>query len=541
MKPFPVRWAAAALTTLLIAALTSGCLPPDRWAPFEKDLQRPIPPDPVPPVTIPENLKPEPAEPLGFEWPAEGEKVDLSLEQATMLALRNNKDLRVELLRPVIAGTFEEIERGVYDPELFAALEYERERAVETARSTEDQFGVEGENAIAGVGIRQRIPTGAEIEARVSLDYSNSNRTPEQYISRVGLGLTQSLLRGFGPSVNLASVRQAEMEFVASIYELRGFTEALLADTETAYWNYVLAGEKIAIFESSLAIARQQREETELRIEVGLLPRNEVAAARAEVALNEQALIDARSAKKERLLRFLRLVSPDPAGQLDAQVHTTSASRIEPKSITDLADRLLLAERSRPDLNEARLRMEQNRLETVVTRNGLLPRLEMFILLGKTGFADSFSNSFREIDSDTYDLQAGVRFSQLLGNRVAKARDLAARASTRQAAEAVANLQEIVRFDVRLAVNEVERTRQQISATAVTRALQEQVLTSEMERFNVGASTSLLVAQAQRDLLRIRIAEVEAVINYRISLIELYLAEGSLLERRGVRIASTPP
>jgi outer membrane protein TolC len=303
----------------------------------------------------------------------------------------------------------------------------------------------------------------------------------------------------------------------------------------------VLAGEKIAIFESSLAIARQQREETELRIEVGLLPRNEVAAARAEVALNEQALIDARSAKKERLLRFLRLISPDSAGQLDAQVGTTSASRIEPKSITDLADRLLLAERSRPDLNEARLRMEQNRLETVVTRNGLLPRLEMFILLGKTGFADSFSNSFREIDSDTYDLQAGVRFSQLLGNRVAKARDLAARASTRQAAEAVANLQEIVRFDVRLAVNEVERTRQQISATAVTRALQEQVLTSEMERFNVGASTSLLVAQAQRDLLRIRIAEVEAVINYRISLIQLYLAEGSLLERRGVRIASTPP
>jgi len=541
MKPFPARWAAAVFMTLLMTALTSGCLPPDRWAPFEKDLQRPIPPDPLPPVTIPEKLKPEPEEPLGFKWPADGEKVDLSLDQATMLALRNNKDLRVELLRPVIAGTFEEIERGVYDPELFAALEYERERAMETARSTEDQFGVEGENAIAGVGIRQRIPTGAEIEARVSLDYSNSNRTPKQYNSRVGLGLTQSLLRGFGPSVNLASIRQAEMEFVASVYELRGFTEALLADTEAAYWNYVLAGEKIAIFESSLAIARQQREETELRIEVGLLPRNEVAAARAEVALNEQALIDARSAKKERLLRFLRLISPGPAGQLEAQVDTTSASRIEPKSIKDLADRILLAERSRPDLNEARLRMEQNRLETVVTRNGLLPRLDLFILLGKTGFADSFSNSFREIDSDTYDLQAGVRFSQLLGNRVAKARDLAARASARQAAEAVANLQEIVRFDVRLAVNEVERTRQQISATAVTRALQEQVLTSEMERFNVGASTSLLVSQAQRDLLRIRIAEVEAVINYRIALIELYLAEGSLLERRGVRIASTPP
>jgi outer membrane protein TolC len=230
------------------------------------------------------------------------------------------------------------------------------------------------------------------------------------------------------------------------------------------------AAAKIAIFESSLAIAQQQREETELRIEVGLVPRNEVAAARAEVALNEQALIDARSVKEAERLRLLRLINPDPAGLLDAQVRATSQSRIEPKSVTDLSDRLRLAERSRPDLNEARMRMEQNRLETVVTRNGLLPRLDLFIMLGKTGFADSFSDAFREIDSDTYDLQAGVRFSHLLGNRGAEARDLAARASTRQAAEAVANLQEIVRFDVRLAVNEVERTRQQISATAVTRA-----------------------------------------------------------------------
>jgi outer membrane protein TolC len=89
---------------------------------------------------------------------------------------------------------------------------------------------------------------------------------------------------------------------------------------------------------------------------------------------------------------------------------------------------------------------------------------------------------------------------------------------------------------VRLAVNEVERARRQISATAATRELQEQVVASEMERFDVGASTTLLVAQAQRDLLASRIAEVEAVVNYRIALIELYLVEGSLLERRGVRI-----
>ena len=46
------------------------------------------------------------------------------------------------------------------------------------------------------------------------------------------------------------------------------------------------------------------------------------------------------------------------------------------------------------------------------------------------------------------------------------------------------------------------------------------------------------MAQAQRDLLASQIAEVEAIVNYRTALVNLYLAEGSLLERRGVRLGS---
>ena len=175
---------------------------------------------------------------------------------------------------------------------------------------------------------------------------------------------------------------------------------------------------------------------------------------------------------------------------------------------------------------------------TVLTRNGLLPRLEDFISLGKTGYADSFSRSFGELDGKTYDLLAGVRLSHLLGNRAAEARHLAARTSTDQARDAVANLAQLVRLDVRLAANELERVRQQIGASAATRALQEETLAAERERFEVGASTTLLVAQAQRDLLASQIAEIEAIVSYRIALVNLYLAEGSLLERRGVRLGS---
>ncbi|MDH3382881.1 MAG: TolC family protein, partial [Deltaproteobacteria bacterium] len=450
--------------------------------------------------------------------------------------LSNNRDLQVRQMNPVIAGTFEKIERGTFDPELFAEFSYGKERSKETASSTGTEFDVKGSETTAIAGIRQTLPSGTTLEATIEQERTVSDRAPELQTARLGLSVTQSLLRGLGPSVNLASVRQAELGAVVSAYELRGFTEALLASTEIAYWNYVLARLEIEIFEKSLAVARQQKNEVELRIEVGILPEIEAAAARAQVASQEQALIDARSLLEENRLRLLQRISPGPHGWLDLQVGATSEPTIEPEPITDLNDRLQLAERSRPDLNEARLRLAQNRLQTIATRNGILPRLDLFIALGRTGFADTFSDSFRQLDGNTYDFTAGIRLSHFLGNRAAKAKDLAARASRRQAADAVDNLLQMVEVDVRLAFNEVERARQQIFATRATRTLREETLNAEKERFDVGLSTALLVAQAQRDLLASSIDEVKAIVNYRIALVRLYLAEGSLLERRGVSL-----
>jgi len=206
--------------------------------------------------------------------------------------------------------------------------------------------------------------------------------------------------------------------------------------------------------------------------------------------------------------------------------------------IEDIADRVALAARMRPDLNEARLRHEQNRLETVRTRNGLLPRLDLFIDLGKTGYADAFTDSFQNLEDDTYEVTGGIRLSHYLGNRAARGRDLAAREDWEQSRLSIENLEDLVRLDVHLAINEVERYRRQITASAVTRAFQEQSLQAEEERFNVGAGTALLVAQAQRDLLASQIAEIDAIVQYRIALVDLFLAEGSLLERRGISLGN---
>src|SRR5699024_8267122 len=157
-------------------------------------------------------------------------------------------------------------------------------------------------------------------------------------------------------------------------------------------------------------------------------------------------------------------------------------------------------------------------------------RLDLFMTLGKTGFGNTFRIAARNFEDDSYDFSAGVTFSHFLGNRADEARDLAARATRQQAAASIDNLRRLITLDVQVAAAEVERSRQQIAAPAATRQLREEALRAEQERFRVGSSTSLLVAQAQRDLVASQIDEIEAVIGYRVALINLHLAEGTLLE-----------
>jgi outer membrane protein TolC len=162
-------------------------------------------------------------------------------------------------------------------------------------------------------------------------------------------------------------------------------------------------------------------------------------------------------------------------------------------------------------------------------------------VLGKSGYANSFGESISNINGDNYDALAGVRFEYPIFNRDAKALHQRALLTREQAQDALENLSQLVEVDVRTAYIEVNRTKQQIAASSVTRMFNEEKFRTETEKLRVGKSTSFLVAQAQRDLLVSRLAEVQALANYLKALIDLYRQDGSLLERRGISAPGRDP
>jgi len=489
---------------------------------------------PEPPPAADEAFRPQQTEPPDAAFSDLSVADGLTLEQAVWMALRHNQDLVVQAYEPLAAGAFIARERGRFSPELFATASHRDSRSTETARATGEQFGAEVEQTLVAAGLRRDFATGTDVEFSLQQSAERSNRSPDQNEARVGLSLTQALLQGRGRVVNLAAVRQAELGLAISEAQLRGFTEAVVAEVENAYWRYWLAAETISIAEQALAVAEQQHADVRQRIEVGQLARNEEAVAQAEAARRRQVLIDARADAVRRRIELLLLIAPGQLadGFLLAPVTLPELPEADDDDVPAL--RIQLAEQSRADLDEARLRLEQRRLETVVTRDGLLPRLDFFAQLAKSGYGNDQGDAWSGLDDDGYDVRVGVRFSRTLGERVESAQHHVSGFRRDQAEAAVENLRLRIHSSVLIAVNELARARQQVEASAETRRLQALTVESEVERFQVGTGTALMVAQAQRDLLASMIDEQRARVQARLALLQLYQAEGSLLDRRGI-------
>ena len=461
---------------------------------------------------------------------------------AILLCLENNRSLVVERLNPSIEQTFEDQERAVFDPAInadVAAGRVKGERLGRTGSETED---FTTDTAEGNISLAQYFPTGTTValEADTLIDDS-SVYDDNFYSTRLGLTVTQALARGYGTEVNLARLQQARLDTRMSEYELRGFTEFLVAEVERTYWDYALARRQIEIVEESLKVAHQQLSETQELIAVGRLAEAELPAVQAEVAAQEQGLINARSNMESIRLQLLRLLNPAGAGLWNRQVELIHQPTLPEIKLDDIEQYVAVSMRMRPLLNEARLSVMRDDLELVRTKNGLLPLMDLFVNLGKSGYADSFSSSVSNIDGSNYDVLGGMRFEYPFWNRQAQARHQRAQLSREQSEKALENLSQLVEVDVRTAYIEVNRSKQQIAASTATRKFNEEKLRIETEKFRVGRSTSFLVAQAQRDLLVSRIAEVQALANYLKALVDLYQQDGSLLERRGIAAPGREP
>lgn len=469
----------------------------------------------------------------------------VSLLEAICWALESNQNLKIERLRPEIAATSIESAWGAFDTRLSAQASAGSAHSSTLGPRPKDSPSSpreEGEHISRArnlsADLSGRLPTGTDYDLGIALNRSATNSTYPFYSSAVNLNITQNLLKGAGPRVNLVQVRVAENTYLISLYQLEQALINLIANVETAYWDLYLSYKTLEIRLEAYRLAKEQRRRTEEFVRVGRDTPLGLFGAHAEEAARISDVINAVAEVKRRRIIFLQLVNPD-------RVPKGWETRVFPKEDPVVPSEPLIPQqhvavalKHRPDLQQAKLDLANGELEVVRTKNGLLPSLDFFTDLGLAGRGDNPSDANSKL-GDYPSWRIGLQFSYALQNRSARAAFRRAQFNRAIAEEAIENYKQIIEVDVRLAINEIERTKRLIESTHITRLLREEELAAEIEKFRVGRSTQLLVAQAQRDLTAARVDEISAIVAHVKAYLTLFKAEGSILQRRGIQPVAT--
>lgn len=476
----------------------------------------------------------DPSDQNPFQQLQKSDTLKIDLQEAILTALEHNPSLSIQRLQPKIAKTIVKEQGAIFDPSISASVNKTETKQLRFLGSRPEPFELSSERSLYEAGILQNLPTGTTISANASMSTSLSSIYSDQYSGNVGVTITQALLQGFGLGRNLASLRQARLDYEISRAELKGAAEEIIASTEKAYWDLYLTREEINIQQRSLDLANKQLKESEERVAVGKLPELELAAVHAEVATRKEALIDAQSRYEQSRLRLLYLLNPSKQQSWATVPFPSDRPFLPTDSLDSIEIHEQLGMKYRPDLKQAKLSLEKGEIEITRTRNGLLPRLDFFITLGRTTYSQTFKDAVPDIQSPYYDINGGLTFNFPVTDRKAIAQFSRAKYTREMLDLSLKNMERLVQWDIRSAYIEVLRSKEQITATRVARELQSQKLDAELEKFRVGKSTNFLVLQAQRDFTASQLNEARSMVAYLTALVDLYLMEGTLLERRGI-------
>ena len=527
--------------------------------------------------------------------PGDGKPIALTRDGALLTAIANNRSLEVARFGPQVGQTFVPEARSAFDPLLLGTLSTgrdTRERAATynsktsassllsgsstqtsaaSARGTPSatpildaiQQGVavnrqalsdlqsivtilgqpehpfiKTQSTAGSVTVRNYLPTGTLVFLSGEATHTDTNLAPDDYLGAWTFGVTQSLLRGRGLDVNLVELKQARNLAAQSEHEFRRRVLEIAAVVEDAYWEFVLANEVVKIREFAVSLADEQLRRNEDLFSVGKIVEGDVMSARAEKASRTADLTDARAAIRSQTLALIRLLNPEAD-----RVWALTFAPVDQPEVTqvavnpELSDQLAM--QYRPELAESQLELANRDLDVLRTRNGLLPRLDLTATYGRTSRGTSSSDASAFLDSSAFDnFRVGLDFETPILYRGERARHDRAKLYQAQAGASVSDVEQGVATQVRQAIVEVERQWERIGATqeAVNSRLEE--LRIAQDRNAVGKATNLDVQIVQRNLIQAEVDEVTARVRYIEALTGLYAAEGTLLERRGIRLDS---
>jgi outer membrane protein len=411
---------------------------------------------------------------------------------------------------------------------------------------------------VANFGYSQGFGTGT----LMSLTFNNDRVTTNGLFSILSpevdsgfrLTLRQHLLAGFGFGPNLRFIRIARNNREISDVAFRGQVIATVSQIQNIYWDLVNAYEDVKVKERSLEVAEKTLSDNREQLKIGAIAPMEVMRAESEESARNQDLLLSQNGLQLQELLVKNAITrdlSDPVLASASVIPTDTMSIPEEEPVTPLQDLIGDSNAHRPELAEARIDLNNRDITRKGATNALRPSVDLIAwygassLAGQTntkyrgtpvpgsGYSDAFTDLFR---NNAPDYAVGLNITIPLRNRAAQADQIRSQLEYRQAQLHLQQLQNQIGIEVRNAQFALLQNRALVESARKARDLAQQTFDVEQKKKALGASTSNLVLQADRDLAQAESNFVAAMSTYEKSRVELDRSTGLTLAHAGIEV-----
>ena len=400
--------------------------------------------------------------------------------------------------------------------------------------------------------------TGGNMTLSISDHYLSENATTDflnpSTAPNLSINVQHNLLNGFGVAVNARTITVSKINLDTTALNFKNTVSSVTGQVLDAYYNLAAGYVDLKASQSALDVAREFEDVVKKQIDNGAASDADLVTARTQTASAEGNLADSAATLKKQQLQLKGMLSrngiADPVLAGANIVPLDEVKIPEKDDLPPFATMVQTAIANRPDLAVNRANEMSSEVSALGTRNGLLPTLQVIggtSQVGLAGASNGFANPYFIGGSGTalgqvfrrnfYNLNGGAIFYTSIGNHQAQADFAIDQLQLRQTQ--LGNRKDLaqVEVDVMNGTIAIQQARAQYEAAVHNRLLQEELLTGEKTKFDLGASTPYAVTQQQRDLVNAQSQELSSLVTYSAARINLDLTLGTILEANHVSIA----
>jgi outer membrane protein len=453
------------------------------------------------------------------------------------------------------------------DPTIFGSGGWNHAAEPQNSTFLPNLLSLNSNTTTGTLGIEKGFLSGASVTASWNSIHQDVNNplylyNPATY-SSITVNFTQPLLQGFGWSVNDRYIRIARNNRNVSEEVFRQQVIATVYSVIRLYWDLVSLREDVGVRQEAVNSANRLLSDTQQSLSDGTAAPIDVTRAQAEGSRRQRDLDVSKTLSRQQNEIFDDYLTRSLLGPDAQRMEIVPVDRpqfIENETLPPLAELISTAFRLRPDLAQARLQVENSEISLKGSRSAVLPQLNLVASVQNNSLVGdpnssvlrvpgttppvpnsfllgSYSTNFRQIFHNNFPgYGAGLSLNIPLANRSARADMARDQLQVRQQEIRLQQLQKQAQVEVTNALIAVQQARETYHAARQERIFQEQSVQAETDRLTVGASTTYLVIQYERDLTAARSAEISALGSYVQAKAALQRAMGTILDENHVNL-----